>query len=217
MDQFEHVDHVILQAIDIERALNGSCTAGAVARRLRIAKSTIVERCGKLREKGLVTWTPQAGSLQRVGDAARRMYELRIIDAVEQMANEVNGGLVTAWCRELLVSAHPDAVVEPEVVVVVVEAEPPMDPEVAALADALDDPDTGPERTGDEPPAGAEIFAPPQVGTMEKAMTSAWYCAVCDQSFKTRVALLGHERASKVHLAKSAQTAPMSSTHRLER
>lgn len=65
-----NIDEQILDTIDRIRAENHACTAGAVADRLRMSKSWIVQRCEIMRAAGIVDWTPMAGSLHRVRPVA---------------------------------------------------------------------------------------------------------------------------------------------------
>lgn len=182
--QYQGIDNQILQTIDAERAEHHACTVGNLASRMRMAKSTVALRVVGLRERGLVTWSDNyAGSLRRIQTVESRLYELTIVDAVEQQADAADGtgGMPSdEWCRQLLARAGS--------------------PDLPA-----------PARTGDEPPEGEEPVTPaPAAAAMAatgEETVGEWYCAPCSKPFKTRVAMEGHTRASKAHLEKVTELA----------
>lgn len=111
MEQYDKVDQRILDTIDLVREEFGSCTAGQVARRMRMSKNVVVYRCGEMRKRGLVTWNRAAGSLRRVVTDLERPRELKILTAVFAEAASTEANLthdelvIRAWCLNVIAEA----------------------------------------------------------------------------------------------------------------
>lgn len=169
--RFSNVDAKILEMIDDLRLTWGSCSAGLIARQLRLRREVVIDRCRSMRERGLITWTEAAGSLRRVESMQHRLYELQMVRALEQMANGEAGDPTQPageWARERVAE-----------IVGEVWPEPAGDREAVGL-DGEPGPDPAPQDGGSQEP---EIR-----------------CEVCDRTFQTKLALNGHER-SKAHVA----------------
>lgn len=82
------LDKSIIATINMVRAEHHACTAGAVALRLQLSKSYIINRCEILRASGVITWTSFPGSLRVVTPEA--------VDAAEPTAAPVDAPIVSS-------------------------------------------------------------------------------------------------------------------------
>ena len=105
MSQYENIDQRILDTIELLRDEHGSCTAGMLARRMRMSRDTMIERCRSLRERGMVSWTAAAGSLRVIKDPRQRLYDLMVQRAVETQAIADSPDPVSEWCYQVVSQA----------------------------------------------------------------------------------------------------------------
>lgn len=174
--KYADVDRGILKVIDQLRDEHGSCTAGQVARRMGYARHTIIDRCRAMRDAGLVSWTQSPGSLRVITDSRRRLYDLIVQNAVEELAplGCDDDDSIAGWCRQVVAMAT--AAAWPELV--------PQEDETSP-GEAMG-PDSEVEQSQAPVPA-------PDVGDPVREN----YCSVCDKQCGHAGAFGGHLRSKK--------------------